>query len=117
MSTETEQRLEKIWLRVREIPAGRVASYGQIAQIAGIPRGARQVGYALRQLPAGSNVPWHRVVNSAGRISLPPDSKSYREQLRRLRNEGVLVIAGKIRLGDYRWEPDLDELVWKPEGL
>lgn len=113
----TEQRLQRIWARVREIPPGSVASYGQIAELAGIPRGARQVGYALRQLPNGTKVPWHRVVNASGGISLPADSPGFKEQKRRLADEGVVVIAGKVRLREYRWEPDMDELLWKPAGL
>ena len=94
-----------------------MASYGQIAELAGIPRGARQVGYALRQLPRATDVPWHRVVNASGGISLPRDSAGYKEQKRRLTSEGVVVIAGKIRLREFQWSPDMDELMWKPVGL
>ncbi|NOR67165.1 MAG: cysteine methyltransferase, partial [Woeseiaceae bacterium] len=56
-NAKSQQRIERIWATVRDVPIGSVASYGQIAEIAGIPRGARQVGYALRQLSANSNVP------------------------------------------------------------
>lgn len=117
MPEATERRLRRIWDRVREIPPGSVANYGQIAELAGIPRGARQVGYALRQLPHGTDVPWHRVVNASGGISLPADSAGFKEQKRRLAEEGVVVIAGKVRLREFRWEPDMDELLWKPAGL
>jgi methylated-DNA-protein-cysteine methyltransferase related protein len=59
----------KIYAAVRRIPRGRVASYGQVARMAGLPGRARQVGYAMYALPAGSKVPWHRVVNAQGKVS------------------------------------------------
>ena len=107
-------RMQAIWDTIRDIPRGRVASYGQVAEIAGLPRGARQVGYALRQLPAGHDVPWHRVLQASGRVAFDKDSRPFREQTRRLREEGVTVIAGKVDMGEYRWQPNLDELLWKP---
>lgn len=104
--------------RIREticdIPRGSVASYGQIAEIAGIPRGARQVGYTLRHLPKGHSVPWHRVVQASGKIAFDRDSAAFAEQKKRLASEGVAVMAGRIDMQQYRWQPDLDELLWKP---
>jgi len=107
-------RMHRIWDTVREIPRGRVASYGQVAEIAGIPRGARQVGYALRHLPQGHDVPWHRVITSSGRIAFDKDSRPYAEQRDRLIQEDVVVISGRVNMRQYRWAPDLDELLWKP---
>jgi methylated-DNA-protein-cysteine methyltransferase-like protein len=107
-------RMQRIWDTIRDIPTGSVASYGQIAQIAGIPRGARQVGYALRQLPDGHDVPWHRVLQVSGRIAFAKDSAAYKEQSKRLMMENVTVIAGRVDMHKYRWQPDLDELLWKP---
>ncbi len=107
-------RMQAIWDTIRDIPRGRVASYGQIAEIAGLPRGARQVGYALRQLPKGHDVPWHRVLQASGKIAFEQGSRPWREQSRRLREDGVTVSAGKVDMGKYRWQPDLDELLWKP---
>ena len=107
-------RIERILETIRDIPQGRVASYGQIAAIAGIPRGARQVGYALRQLPDGHDVPWYRVIQASGKIAFAKDTQPYREQRRRLLLEGVAVIGGRIDMRQYRWQPDLDELLWKP---
>ena len=112
MDRETRQR--RIIETICDIPAGNVASYGQVAEIAGVPRGARQVGYTLRHLPPGHDVPWHRVVQSTGRIAFPPDSPPYREQVERLVVEDVAVIGGRIDMRKYRWRPDLDELLWKP---
>jgi len=60
---------QKIYFAVSKIPKGKVASYKQIAEMAGIPGHARQVGYALHRLPEGLNVPWHRIINSKGQIS------------------------------------------------
>ena len=107
-------RLQRIWETIREIPQGNVASYGQIADIAGIPRGARQVGYALRNLPEGHDVPWHRVLQASGRIAFEKGSRGFREQRKRLLEEDVTVIAGRVDMQQYRWQPDLDELLWKP---
>ena len=107
-------RMQRIWDTISEIPEGRVASYGQIAEIAGIPRGARQVGYALRHLPDGHSAPWHRVITASGKIAFDKDSGPYKEQRNRLMMEGVAVIGGRVDMRNYRWQPDLDELLWKP---
>jgi len=107
-------RMHRIWETIAEIPRGNVASYGQIAEIAGIPRGARQVGYALRQLPEGYAVPWHRVLQVSGKIAFQKGSRPYKEQSKRLLTEDVAVISGKVDMRKYRWQPDLDELLWKP---
>lgn len=108
------RRHARIRATIRDIPRGAVASYGQIAEIAGIPRGARQVGYALRHLPAGQDVPWHRVVTASGRIAFAEASDGWRRQTKRLREEGVTVTRGRVDMARYRWQPDLDELLWKP---
>ncbi len=107
-------RMHRIWETIRDIPRGNVASYGQVAEIAGIPRGARQVGYALRNLPEEHDVPWHRVLQASGRIAFAKGSRGYREQRKRLLEEDVAVIAGRVDMQKYRWQPDLDELLWKP---
>jgi methylated-DNA-protein-cysteine methyltransferase-like protein len=107
-------RMHRIWETIAEIPSGKVASYGQVAEIAGIPRGARQVGYALRHLPDGHELPWHRVLQVSGRIAFDKDSRAYKEQRKRLMMEDVAVISGKVNMQQYRWQPDLDELLWKP---
>lgn len=113
---DRQARLQRIWETIRDIPRGSVASYGQIADIAGIPRGARQVGYALRQLPDGHDVPWHRVIQASGRIAFDKNSRAFDEQTRRLMLEDVTVAAGRIDMRKYRWQPDMDELLWKPSA-
>lgn len=106
--------MARIWAAVADIPEGRVASYGQIAEIAGVPRGARQVGYALRHLPKGRSVPWHRVVRVSGRPAFDRSSRAYERQMRKLSEEGVPVVGGRVDMRKYRWQPELDELLWKP---
>ena len=116
MGSATDRRNERIWATIRDIPPGSVASYGQIAEIAGIPRGARQVGYALRHLPDGHDVPWHRVITASGRIAFGRDTRAFREQARRLQSEDVPLAEGRVDMRKYRWQPDLDELLWKPRA-
>lgn len=88
---------------VAAIPAGKVSSYGRIAERAGLTGKARYVGYILRQLPKDSSLPWHRVVNASGKISLPPDSPSFERQKARLADEGVVILNGKINLKQHLW--------------
>ncbi|MEM7207127.1 MAG: MGMT family protein [Pseudomonadota bacterium] len=106
----------RIWQTISEIPAGSVATYGQIAELSGLPRRARLVGYALRNTPDHLDLPWHRVINAKGESSFPVDSESYREQIDRLRQEGVTVRGNKISLRQFRWKAaTLDEMLWKPD--
>lgn len=94
----------RIFAAVGKIPSGRVATYGQIARLAGLGNHARLVGYALHALPGGSRVPWHRVLNARGRISLRGDGA--RRQLSLLRHEGVRPAAnGTIDLTLFQWRP------------
>ena len=109
-------RMHRIWDTIRDVPKGSVASYGQIAEVAGIPRGARQVGYALRHLPDEHNVPWHRIIQASGKIAFDKDTAQYEEQKKRLMMDDVAVISGRIDMQKYRWQPDLDELLWKPSS-
>ena len=108
--------MRRIWEAIQDIPRGSVANYGQIAEIAGIPRGARQVGYALRHSPQGLELPWHRVITSSGKSAFAPDSRAFRTQRERLAKEGVVMLNGKVDMQKYRWQPDLDELLWKPSS-
>ncbi|MBD3383364.1 methyltransferase [candidate division KSB1 bacterium] len=94
----------KIYDIIAKIPFGCVATYGQIARLAGLVNGARQVGYALHALPATLQIPWHRVVNARGEISRLPDPDSREKQRRRLEREGVVFDKnGRISLQKYRW--------------
>ena len=96
-----------IFAVVRRIPRGRVATYGQVAFLAGLPRHARLVGYALHALPDHSSVPWHRVVNAQGRTSPRSDGMGH-EHLQRLmlQREGVRFSReGVLSLARYQWHP------------
>jgi len=92
----------RVYAAVRRIPRGRVATYGQIALLLGVPRGARAVGWALRALRGRSatTVPWQRVVGAGGRISLRGGSGPF-VQRKRLEAEGVRFIGGRIDLARY----------------
>jgi methylated-DNA-protein-cysteine methyltransferase-like protein len=94
---------EALLFALGNIPGGRVISYGQLARLAGRPGAARWVGNQLRQLPQDSTLPWHRVVNSRGEISLPKGSPGYDEQVRRLEREGITCQNGKIDLLQSGW--------------
>ena len=110
------QRFQRIWQTVCDIPYGNVASYGQIAEISGIPRGARQVAYALRHAPGELGLPWHRIITASGKSAFDPNSRHFKIQCERLQQEGVVIINGKVDMKKYRWEPGLDELLWKPSA-
>ena len=93
----------RIWRTVRRIPKGRVATYGQVARAAGLGGQARLVGYAMHALPEGSSVPWHRVLNARGRISLPEADGQAALQRALLQAEGVLFRGGVVDLDRFRW--------------
>jgi len=92
---------ERVWQVVNQVPEGKVASYGQIARLAGMPSHARLVGRILSRLPTGTKLPWHRVVNSQGRITNP----GRKRQQAKLEAEGVTLINGKVSLRLYGWQP------------
>jgi methylated-DNA-protein-cysteine methyltransferase-like protein len=99
------KRYELIWSVVRRIPRGRVATYGQIAELAGLEGHARQVGYALHNLPGSSGIPWHRVVNAQGEISARSSGDSHELQRMLLEEEGVeFDLRGRLDLKKYRWK-------------
>ena len=94
----------KIYHQVKRIPHGCVATYGQIARLAGLPVHARLVGYALHSLPEGMDVPWHRVVNAKGMISMLPDPDARTIQRRQLESEGIVFDRnGRVDLSRYQW--------------
>lgn len=107
MSTDAD----RILAAVRAIPRGVVASYGEIARRAGLPRRARLVARVLSQNDDPA-LPWHRVVRSDGRIAFAEDSPGYLEQCARLRGEGVAVDRGRV--APARSAPDMDERIWGP---
>ncbi len=106
----------RILAAVRSIPRGKVCTYGNVADVAGLPRRARLVGTTLRQTPASRDLPWYRVINAGGRISFPVGSDAYARQRRKLEAEGIVFLGGRVDLKRYGWPalPEtLDELLWK----
>lgn len=99
----SERHREAFFQVLASIPPGRVTSYGKVAELAGMGRGARLVGRWLGQLPEETRLPWHRVLNSQGKLSLPPDSASGAEQRARLLAEGVMIRDGRVNLRHYGW--------------
>lgn len=102
---------QQIYQLVRKIPPGKVATYGQIAELLGRPRHARQIGYALYRVAPGSGIPWQRVVNAQGMISHSPQRQGS-DDLQRilLEQEGITFNnQEKLDLRRYRWQPDLLE--------
>ena len=114
------EKHRKIWQTVQAIPYGKVACYGQIADLAGLPGRARLVGKALGAVPKngwkGKSVPWYRVINSQGKISFAPGSESFQQQRDLLQDEQVVLLGAKIKLKDFQWQPDLAELLFVLEG-
>lgn len=97
---------EEVYALVGRIPAGRVMTYGQVALELGAPAAARAVGYALAWLPLDSDVPWWRVINARGEISLRGRAEGAELQRALLEREGVEFSAeGRVALGRYRWFP------------
>jgi methylated-DNA-protein-cysteine methyltransferase-like protein len=103
-SPGTRSRYTEFYDVIRRIPRGRVATYGQIARLAGYPGHARQVGYALFALKSSTTVPWQRVINAAGRISLKPFTGGISQRLL-LEKEGVRFNGDRVSLTAFGWRP------------
>ncbi|MNZ16071.1 methylated-DNA--protein-cysteine methyltransferase [compost metagenome] len=89
---------------IAQIPYGRVASYGQIARLAGIPKHSRLVGYVLKHMDADSSLPWYRVINSQGKISLSKlNDQGQNIQAQLLLAEGILVVGDKVKMKEFQW--------------
>ena len=96
LAPDDNPALQAIWHAVCAIPRGQVSTYGAVARAAGFPGRARQAGFALKVAPKALHLPWHRVVGAGGRIVFPKSSAEHREQVRRLRADGVLVQNGRV---------------------
>lgn len=110
------EQYQKIWHVVQLIPEGKVASYGQIADLAGLPGRARLAGKSLGFVPEGGYrgqaVPWHRVLRSSGQIAFPLGSDTFDRQRALLMDEGVMVKGRSVSLKSYQWQPDLMEMLF-----
>lgn len=103
---------DRILAAIRAIARGQVAGYGHVARRAGLPGRARLVARILAN-NADPDLPWHRVLRSDGRIAFPPATRGFREQVKRLRAEGVLVTNGRVKMP--KADATLDEMLWAPE--
>lgn len=119
MNTNTENRkaadinwYKDVWKVVSEIPAGHVLTYGEVARLSGLPKAARRVSQALRRAPGDMQLPWHRVINSQGKISFPEDSSGWKRQKDKLESEGVVFLNGKVNLDQYGYRGAVDRLLW-----
>jgi len=100
-----QARRAALYLTLNQVPEGKVVSYGQLAELAGLGRAARWVGRTLSQLPDGTSLPWHRVIGAGGKVSLPAGTVSGDEQRARLRAEGILVQNNRVDIRRHGWRP------------
>ena len=107
---------QNVWKVVSEIPSGLVLTYGELARLSGMPRAARRVSQALRRAPRGIRLPWHRVINSQGKISFPEDSSGWQQQKDLLEEEGVVFLNGKVDLECFGYRGAVDRLLWGDDG-
>lgn len=96
---------KKVMQQINKIPAGKVATYKQIAELAGKPQGSRGVAWILHSCSTTYKLPWHRVLNSKGKISFEFNSHNFRKQKKKLENEGIVFGAeGQLSLVKYQWK-------------
>ncbi|MBN2012911.1 MGMT family protein [candidate division KSB1 bacterium] len=103
---KTHPNYQRIYKVIGQIPYGSVATYGQIARLAGLPGQARMVGYALHSSPDRLELPWHRVINSQGTISFPKAEVAYDVQRSLLEAEGIIFKNDRVNLRRYQWNPE-----------
>ena len=107
----------QIWKVVQLIPNGNVASYGQIADLAGLPGRARLVGKSLGYVPEKGfmdrPVPWYRVLRSSGQIAFPFGSEHFEQQRALLMDEGVIIKGRSVSLKQYGWQPDMSQILFE----
>jgi len=100
--SEVDNFRQRVFQIIAAIPLGQVTTYGEVARLAGSPRAARQVGGVLKKLPEGSSLPWHRVVNRHGEISL--QGEDFKRQRQALLAEGIIFKKGQIDLLKFGWK-------------
>ncbi|MGV8919624.1 MAG: MGMT family protein [Pseudomonas sp.] len=103
--TPAEVRRTSLYVTLHQVPEGKVVSYGQLAELAGLGRAARYVGRTLSQLPPDTSLPWHRVLGAGGKLSLAVGTASGDEQRARLRAEGVSISNNRVDMRRHGWRP------------
>ncbi len=111
-SSDFDNWVKAVWQVVRGIPRGHVLTYGEVARLAGMSRAARRVSQAMRRAPRNMKLPWHRVINAQGKISIPQDSPWHQRQKELLEREGVVFLNGKVDLDRFGYQGALDQLLW-----
>lgn len=111
MILSVKDNAQRIWRTVDRIPEGKVAGYGFIADLAGMPGRARLVGRVLQNAPAKLQIPWHRVLRSNGQIAFSKGSTQAQKQIDLLQLEGVVVLNHRVSMDEFGWRPDLGELM------
>lgn len=106
-----QQKARQIWHMVSKVPAGKVASYGLIADLSGLPGRARLVGSVMHHAPPEMNLAWYRIIKSNGQIAFPLHSEMAERQKALLQEEGVVVRNNRINMSYFLWKPDLGELL------
>ena len=110
---------ELVYALVRHIPSGKVLSYGRVAQLLGMPHGAREVGWAMGSLHDNS-VPWHRVVNAQGRVSIKGSPEGAALQRARLEAEGIKFDdRGRLDMTRHLWDPappEVEQIIRQARG-
>lgn len=116
MKDDFKTKQDKIISIIQAVPKGSVASYGQIASIAGIARGHRLVAAALRASNI-SDLPWYRIIRADGRCGMDEGSEGYIKQFALLKAEGIIAKKGRVDMKRYQWQPDMDFLLFRPIDL
>ncbi|MCW8879877.1 MAG: MGMT family protein [Kangiellaceae bacterium] len=106
-----ETKARRIWQTVAMVPKGKVASYGQIADLAGLPGRARLVGKVLGYAPKDMTLPWYRILRSNGQLAFSAGSNEAEKQKGLLQEEGVVVLNNRVKIKDFGWQPSLGELL------
>lgn len=105
------RKSQQIWDTVCRVPFGKVASYGLIADLAGLPGRARMVGSVLQQAPTALRLPWYRILRSNGQLAFAAGSASALRQKGLLQEEGVVVFNNRVNMKRFAWQPDLSDMM------
>ncbi|MBV1910491.1 MAG: MGMT family protein [Kangiellaceae bacterium] len=108
---QPSEKVIRIWKTVQVVPSGKVASYGQIADLAGLPGRARLVGKSLGLAPSSMNLPWYRILRSSGQLAFEKGTRQAEMQKGFLQEEGVVVMNNRVKLKQFGWQPDLAEML------